>query len=488
MYILFVQKDIFESYGVMLLSAILKKEGHQVDVLVDDLESAIINKIRRKKPNIVAFSVTSARYSWLKRIASEIRSFSEAKIVVGGPHPTFLPEVINEDFVDIICIGEGEIALVELLKNLESGRDITNIKNLYIKENGKVYKNEIRDLIENLDLLPFAERHIYDAYPLFRIQRTAIMFTGRGCPYQCTFCFNKKYNELYRGKGRLIRKRSVSSLIKEMKLILSEKKHINYFLFHDDTFIVGPQEWLDEFLLEYKKHIDKPFGINVRANLINESIVKKLKTAGCVSMRLGIESANPYIRETFLKKGITNEEIAYATNIIKKYKIKLQLFNILGSPGETVETALETYEMTLQIHPVHAWCSLLAPYPGTEIAEMALQMELLPKDYDFSCLENSLFDSIPLSIENKDKIVNLQKLFQAGNLLRIPTSMMRFIIKSPPNTLFEQIFKINYALGVKRMDNLGWLYLLKAAFHSKDYIKRRDKYASDTIAEKRQSS
>lgn len=482
MHILFIQKDIFESYGVMLLSAVLKKEGHRVDVLVDNLESAIINKIKRKKPNIVAFSVTSARYSWLKRIASEIRSFSNIKIVVGGPHTTFFPEVINEDFVDIICVGEGEIALTELLKNLELGRDITNIKNLYIKENDKVYKNEVRNLIEDLDSLPFAERHIYDAYPLFRMQRTAIMLSGRGCPYRCTFCFNKKYNELYRGKGKLIRKRSVSNLIKEMKLILSEKKHIDYFLFHDDTFIVGSQEWLDEFLSEYKKHIDKPFGINARANLINEGLVKKLKTVGCVSIRLGIESANPYIRETFLKKGITNEEIEYATNIIKKYKIKLQLFNILGSPEETIETALETYEMARQIHPEHAWCSLLAPYPGTEIAEVSLQKGLLPRDYDFSCLENSYFDSIPLSIENKDKIMNLQKLFQAGNLLRIPTPVMRFIIKLPSNILFEQIFKINYALGVKRMDNLSWLYLLKAAFYSKDYIKRRDKYASDTIA------
>ncbi|MDP3787105.1 MAG: radical SAM protein [Candidatus Omnitrophota bacterium] len=483
MRILFIQKDIFESYGVMLLTAVLRKEGHRVKVLVDAIEPDIMSKIRKEEPDVIAFSVTSARYSWLKGIASEIKHFSKAKIVVGGPHPTFFPELINEDFVDIICMGEGEVALSELAKRLEAGADISDIKNLHVKENGAIYKNEVGNLIEDLDSLPYAARDAYDAYPLFGMQGTSIMLSGRGCPYRCAFCFNKKYNELYKGKGKLIRKRTVSNLIKEMKLILEEKKHVNYFLFHDDTFIVGSPQWVDEFCVEYKKYISKPFGINARADLINEDIIEKLKTAGCSSVRIGIENANPYIRETLLKKGITNEEILNAAKVIKKYKIKLQLFNILGSPGETVDTALETYEMSRQIHPEHAWCSLLAPYPGTEIAELSLEKGLLPKGYNFSSLENSYFDSIPLSMENKNQIINLQKLFQAGNLLRIPTSLMRLVIKLPPNTLFEQIFKINYALAVKRMDNLSLQYLIKAASFSKDYIKRRTGHGPDKIAE-----
>jgi len=474
MHIIFIQKDIFESYGLMLLSAVLKKQGHCVEVLVDAAEPSVVDKVREKKPDIVAFSITSARYSWLRQRALAIRAISDAKIIVGGPHPTFFPEMINEDFVDIICIGEGEAAFLELLRNLELGENITNIKNLYVKEGDKIYKNEVRNLLEDLDSLPFADRHIYDAYPIFRMQRAGTMLAARGCPYYCTFCFNKKYNMLYKNKGRLVRRRSVSNVIDEMKFMLKEKKQLDYFLFHDDTFIVAPAEWLDEFCRRVKKDINMPFGINVRVNLINEGLVKKLKVAGCVSMRFGVESADPHLREGILKKGITNEQIFNAARIIKKHKIKFQIFNMLGLPEETLQKALQTYEMSRSLHPEHAWCALLAPYPGTEIADIALEKELLPKDYDFSCFENSYFDSIPLLIENKNAITNLQKLFQAGNLLRIPKSIMRFIIALPPNRLFEQIFKINYALGVKRMDNLSWSYLAKSAFYFKDYIKKKD--------------
>ncbi|MDP2943370.1 MAG: cobalamin-dependent protein, partial [Candidatus Omnitrophota bacterium] len=187
----------------MLLTAVLRKEGHRVKVLVDAIEPDIMSKIRKEEPDVIAFSVTSARYSWLKGIASEIKYFSKAKIVVGGPHPTFFPELINEDFVDVICIGEGEVALSELAKRMEAGSDISGIKNLHVKEKGAIHKNEVGNLIADLDSLPYAARDVYDAYPLFGMQGTSIMLSGRGCPYRCAFCFNKKYNELYKGKGKL---------------------------------------------------------------------------------------------------------------------------------------------------------------------------------------------------------------------------------------------------------------------------------------------
>ena len=147
MKILFIQQDVFKCLGTMILSAILKKNGYKCDILIDTLEKDLMEKIKSINPDIIGFSIVAARWSWMKVLAKKIKSEFKMPILIGGPHPTFFPEIINEDFIDIICIGEGEYAILELLNKLKKGEDITKIKNLWIKEKTKIYKNPIRDLI-----------------------------------------------------------------------------------------------------------------------------------------------------------------------------------------------------------------------------------------------------------------------------------------------------------------------------------------------------
>ena len=473
MKILFIQHDVFKNYGTMILSAILKKNGHKCDTVIDCLEKDLMKKIKSINPDIIGFSITSPRYSWTKDSAKRIKSEFRKPIVVGGPHPTFVPEIINEDFIDIVCRGEGEDAIVELLDKLENGEDITKIRNLWVKKRGKIYKNPIRNLIEDLDSIPYADRDPYRKYSLLRNQNIDVFMTSRGCPYNCAFCLNKRYNELYKSKGKVLRRRSVLSLIDEIKKAISSNRKVNYLTFYDDIFILGPRNWFDEFLSKYKQKINLPFSVTARANLVDQDIIKKLKVAGCNSIRLGIESANPDLREKVLKKGITNEEIVNAAKIIKNNKIKLQVYNILGTPGETLDTALETYGLSYRLHPQHAWCSLIQPYPGTEIMEVAREQDLISEDFSLDELDSSYFSTLPLCIGNKREIVNLQQLYQLGNALRIPKRVMKRLIKLPSNGLFKLIFKINYAIGIKRMDNLSWTYVFKVATHSKGYFRRQ---------------
>jgi len=315
-------------------------------------------------------SISTTIYSWMKDTAKRIKLEFNKPIIVGGPHATFFPEVINDESVDIICVGEGEDAIIELVNKLKKGEDITKIKNLWVKKDGKIYKNPIRHAIENLDSIPYADRDIYRKYSLFRDQNVDVFMSGRGCPYNCTFCFNKGYNELYKGKGKVLRRRSVPSIIDEIKKAISNNKKVNYIVFYDDTFILGEKEWFNEFFRRYKNEVNLPFSATVRANLVNDEIINMLKTAGCNSVKMGIESADPYIRNTILKKGITNEQIIDAVKIIKKNKLKFQFFNILGAPGENINTALDTYELSYKLHPQHAWCSLMHPFPGTELNEL----------------------------------------------------------------------------------------------------------------------
>jgi len=473
MNILFIQQDVFKNYGVMILSAILKTNGHKCDILIDSLEKNLMKRIESIKPDVIGFSITSPRYSWMKNLAKKIKSEFERPIVVGGPHPTFHPEIMSEDFVDIACIGEGEHAILELLEKLGNGGDITKIKNLWIKKEGEFHKNPIRNLVEDLDSTPWADRDLYRRYSFLRNQNTDIFMASRGCPYNCTFCFNKRYNALYKGKGKVLRRRSVLSLINEIKKAISANRKVSSLVFCDDTFILGSRNWFNEFLSRYRQEINLPFSITARANLVDEDIIKRLKAAGCNSIRMAIESANQHLREKVLKKGLTSEEIVNAATIIKNSKIKLQLYNVLGTPGETLDTGLETYELSYKLHPQHAWCSLMQPYPGTEIMEVAREQNLIGGNYRFEELDSSYFSTLPLDIDDKREIVNLQKLFQLGNALRIPKSVMKRLIKLPSNRLFELIFRINYAVGIKRVDALSWSYVVKAAMRSKGYFTRQ---------------
>ena len=473
MRILFIQQDVFENYGVMILSSILKYEGHKCDIIVEALEKNPIQSVINYKPDLVCFSISSARANWMKNLAKKIKSILNAPIVIGGSHSTFFPEIIENASIDVVCIGEGEQAIVELVDKIEKGKDITKIKNLWVKKNNKIYKNPVRNLIENLDTIPSADRFLYMKYPYFRSKNTDIVMATRGCPYNCNFCFNKQYNDLYKGKGSIVRKHSVSRVISEIRDCMAKKKNVNHLYFYDDTFFLGPMAWFDEFFARYKQEVGLPFSITMRANLINEDIIRKLKNVKCTTIRIGIESANPYLREKILKKGITNEQIVNASRLIKKYGIMLQVYNIIGVPGETIETALETYEMSEKIHPTYAWCSLMQPYPGTEIAEIAKRENLIEKTFNIDSLDNSYFNTLPLNFKDKKQMIALQRMFQVGNAFRIPKSLMKYLIKIPPNIIFDQIFKINYGLSVKKMDNLSWMNLIKTAYFSIDYFSKK---------------
>ncbi len=473
MKLLFIQQDVVKYLGPMILSAVMKKKGHESDILIDPLEKDLMGEIKKINPDLIWLSITTPRAYWMKTIAKKIKLNFNIPLLVGGPHATFFPEIINLDYIDIVCMGEGEDAIKELLEKLENKEDITQINNLWVKKDGKIFKNPLRDLIGDLDTLPYADRTFYNKYSLLRNQNVDYFMTTRGCPYNCTFCFNKAYNELYKDKGKISRRRSVNNVIDEIKTTIKNNDKIKNITFYDDTFILGPREWFAEFFQRYKQEINLPFSVHVRANLVNEELIKMLKEAGCDSAKMGVESGNPYLREKVLKKGITNEQIINSVKIIKKYKIKLLIYNMLGLPGETLDTALETYELSYKLNPTYAWCSLMHPYPGTEIMDIAKQQNQLGNDYSIDDLDSSYFNTIPLNIKNKKEIYNLHKLFQFGNVFRIPKSVMKNLIKLPKNKIYEMIFKLNMGLGTKTIDNWSWTHLFRVASHSKDYISRK---------------
>ena len=218
MKIYFLQEFVYEYFGPMYLSAMLKKHGYQVELIVPDEEKEDW-KEKIKDAGMIAFSCMTSSHKWAIKTAQEVKEkYPTIPIIFGGVHPTVFPEVINEKPIDYMARGEGDHTFLELVQKLEKNEETTNIPGIWAKKNGEIFRNEVAGLPQDLDELPFPDRELYySKYKFLRDIPTKRFMTSRGCPFQCAFCFNHVYLQMYRGKGRYLRRRSVDNLIREIK-------------------------------------------------------------------------------------------------------------------------------------------------------------------------------------------------------------------------------------------------------------------------------
>jgi radical SAM superfamily enzyme YgiQ (UPF0313 family) len=281
--------------------------------------------------------------------------------------------------VDGICLGEGEYATLDLMNALERDGDgirLSNpaIANWWFKLNGEVVRNPLRPLLtgEELDDLPFSDRELlYAAHKQSRRTKIKPFITGRGCPYDCAFCFNKAYSELYGGRGRRFRRRSPDNVLREIREVVA-KHDVRFVLFMDDTFILQDR-WLQEFMSRYQDEVSLPFWCQVRANLVTDDKIALFKKAGCVSVSFGLEAGNDRLRNAILGRNMSREEILGAAEILRRHDITFMTNNMLGLPTGTLETDFETLDLNIQCRPAYANVFLFQPYPKTELGEWAYE-------------------------------------------------------------------------------------------------------------------
>ena len=384
MNILFVVREIeyIDHMGYMLLSALAKEQGHRTDISVladEDIDDAL----RRVRPDLVAFSAKTGEHRWYLQANDRIKSVSkEIVTVMGGPHTTYFPEVVDQHELDAVCVGEGDDAWVELLDAFEAGRDVSEIPNIQTREgraSGQV--PQMRDRVRILDDLPFLDRALmYENTRIGRFPLRSAM-AGRGCPYTCTYCFNHVYNLMYRGKGKLYNRHSVDRLCAE----LAELKagwETQFIKFYDDVFVFSDDEWLDEFAEEYPKRVGVPFHALTRADLLTEEILLKLKRAGLGSLTMSIEAGNDYVRENILKRGMTREQIYNAFHLCEKHGIPTFANTILGIPGTGLKEDIESLDLNLECKVSFGEFPIFFPYPKTDLANYAIARGEFHGDFD----------------------------------------------------------------------------------------------------------
>jgi len=456
-HLLFIVKEIDnEPQGILLISSLLKQAGHQVSLAVateeDPVEAAV-----RLRPDVVGYTVYTGSHPWYLELNRRIR----AKVpgifsIFGGPHPTFFPEMIEQEGVDGLCIGEGEYAALELMNALERNGDgvrLTQpgIANWWFKLNGEVVRNPLRPLLtsEELDVLPFSDRELlYTAHRQSRRTKIKPFITGRGCPYDCAFCFNKAYSDLYGGQGRRFRRRSVDNVLRELKEVTSQHD-VRFVLFMDDTFILQDR-WLQEFMPRYRTEIGLPFWCQVRANLVTEEKVALFQDAGCVSVSFGLEAGNDRLRNAVLNRNMSREEILGAAETLRRHGIAFMTNNMLGLPTGTLETDLETLELNAQCRPAYANVFLFQPYPKTALGEWACEQGWMMGSFDD--LSGSVSDDTIIkfgSETEKRQIENLQKLFALGVEFPWLLPAIRRLIRLPSNHLFWLVYKLWKGWAIK---------------------------------------
>lgn len=401
MRILFFYRNA-EWLGIEYLSGALKKAGHETDLVFDpgagdieykfkflersfDLTKHMLKKAKAYAPDLIAFSSLTNLYPWVSRMANLIKQQMPTPIIVGGLHPTIMPElVINNPDIDMICIGEGEEALLELAESMDGGGSDYSIRNIWFKRNGTIIRNPIRPLMQNLDSLSFPDKDIFRQYGCFS-ERIYVM-SGRGCPYQCTYCFNSYYRKLLAGQGAsYVRRRSVSSIINEIIYFKKRYKNVKEVFFYDDIFTID-DAWIKDFCRAYKKEIRLPFKILVHPQTVKRETMGLLADAGCIYVDIGIESGSEDIRRRLLKRSMSNKDIVNAARILKEVGIKFCTLNIVGFPTETRSQMWQTHELNELIRPDGTIVSVFYPFPKTELADFCIERGYISKaEYDKVC-------------------------------------------------------------------------------------------------------
>ncbi|HOW96190.1 MAG TPA: radical SAM protein [Kiritimatiellia bacterium] len=354
--------------GIGSICAVLKQAGHEVELLVlsEPDRDRIAEAVRRFNPGLAAISLTSAEFDVACAMGGILGREHRLPVILGGIHPTLRPEEsIAADGVFAICIGEGEYPILELCEALERGADPAGIRNLWVRRNGTIHRNELRPLLSRLDDLPFPDRKVFRFDDLVRDFPEAEFMGSRGCPYPCAYCANHSLLQLYRGHGPYVRYRSVDRLLDEMDAVVRHYPGIEWLGFHDDTFTMS-RRWLSEFCEKYPARFQLPFWCNSTATLLNEDTVACLKKAGCYEVRVGVESGNDRLRMDVLRKKVRREDIVRAFRLLREAGIQGYSFNMIGLPHETPGTIRDTIRLNQEIRPSTTFCSVFYPFPGTQ--------------------------------------------------------------------------------------------------------------------------
>jgi len=390
-----VQRDL-DIIGLKYLHYCLRNAGYNSFLLHlpnfnhDDEKTLehIREFISKIDPGFIAISLMDVEFIRARELTKYLKKMFDAiPVVWGGIHPTIFPENCIK-YADYVCIGEGELTILDIADTINRNGNIKTINNLCYMEDGKIKRNALYPLITDLDTLPIYEHipinsylqeenaqiipidsKIFSKYERYRGTIYNIM-SSRGCPFSCTYCCNNYISKLYNSKK--IRRRGINNIILELKRAVNENKQIEYINFQDDCFLACSDEYLEEFCDIYEKEIKMPFVVRSIPTYLNRKKVESLKRAGLAWISIGLQSGSDRVCNEIFKRRSLKADFLRTARIINGFKIAAFYDVILDNPFENEEDMLETIDTLIETpRPFYTQLFSLTLYSGTELLEKA---------------------------------------------------------------------------------------------------------------------
>ncbi len=372
------------------LASYLQEQKKGVEVEIIDAEGLdlslgqLYERVDAFSPEVIGITCPTPVYYIVQKICRELKERdSQVIIVLGGPHPTALPlDTLQGTDADVVVIGEGEATFIELILAIENGQSLDSIRGIAFKENGTVTVNPRRDLISDLDILPFPAKDLLplDKYylpPTKRIksERATNMITSRGCPFACTFCMAKTI------WGRKTRLRNVKNVIDEIRENV-EVYGLTEFSFHDELFTLKKDRVMVLCQEILNQGLDISWVCQARAGTVDLDMLRIMKEAGCGKIAFGFESGNQHMLK-LMKKKETLENAVGSMKLCKEAGIGVEGAFILGYPGENLQSIQDTINFALHLNCDTVAFFIAIPYPGTELYYEAVEKGYLKKELDW---------------------------------------------------------------------------------------------------------
>ena len=381
--------------GLAYLHSYLESKGINVGMLFlnhkpyDDCFKRVIKEIENFSPKIIGFQMLAAnRVSTYRLIEHIQKNYPKIKIVIGGIYATIMYKQLIEKYPFLIAVlGEGEITLFELIKELnKKSPNLKKIDGVAFYNKGGVMRTKPRELIKDLDSLPFPKHEVF-----FKNKRRRVgsLLSARGCPFACSFCC------LNPEAKRIVRFRSPKKVVDEIEYMVNKFPQMTELSINDDSFFINNQRVVDICNEIIKRKIKIDFVCSGRIKPLSAEVVKKLEQANFIRVTLGIESGDNGILKS-CRKGINQEDIINAFKLFSKSKIHLKTYLIVGLPGENIKTIKETSRFIKKLQKIKYVSypksfNLLFVYPGTEVYEVAKSKGMINDDFWLSDKEIPIY-------------------------------------------------------------------------------------------------
>ena len=353
-------------------------QSHPVWVEVKDTIASVC-------PDIVGISIWTTYAASAFHVAKLCKEVNpNCVVVMGGPHATVKTDEILRisSNVDYVVRGDGEITMLELARQISSGENsVSSILGLSFRNKAVIVHNPLRPAVKELDQFPFPDRSLLMNENRYTSEDMGLIMSSRGCPYACSYCATHTRRVSYR---------SIDHVVDEIKLV-KEKYGTILFSFKDDSFTVN-KERVDRFcdrLLAERLNIH--WECNTRVDLIDENLLRKMKKAGCNSIKVGVESGSERILKG-MNKQINHEQVKNAANIFRKVGIHWTGYFMMGVPGETTEEIYQTLDLMYEIQPDFASISVYEPFPGTPMFTEGLEKKLVKHEMSLEDFYTTLPD------------------------------------------------------------------------------------------------